>query len=150
MIQPVTLESLKNFVEIKILGPSFFSECGLPGSFKFEAFIHNWTLFLQTNIGAMWTMAKGEKVVGLLGGILAPDMNDGELMAMETFWYVHPDHRNSIESVRLLMTFEIWAREMGAKRVMMAHLLSSMPEKLAAYYERRGYRPLEINYIKEL
>lgn len=150
MIQAIKLEDLKSLAEAQILGESFFKECGLPGSFKHEAFIHNWTLFLSTNIGAMWAFVKNDKVVGLLGAILSPDMNDGELVAMETFWYVHPKHRNSIESVKLLMVFELWAQKIGAKRIMMAHLLSSMPKKLASYYERRGYRPLEINYVKEL
>lgn len=150
MIQAITLDTLKVLADANMIGESFFKECGLPGKFKYVAFLHNWTLFLEKNIGAMWAFLKDGKPVGLLGGILAPDMNDGELLAVETFWYVMPEHRNSMESIKLLMVFELWARDVGAKRIMMAHLLSSMPEKLASYYEKRGYRPLEINYVKEL
>lgn len=150
MIIPVTIQSLKEMKESELLGPSFFNECGLPGTFKHEAFLHNWTLFLEKNIGAMWALVKGDKILGVLGGILAPDMNNGDMMAVETFWYVLPEARGSLDSIRLLMTFEIWAQNVGAKRIMMAHLLSSMPEKLKEYYEKRGYRALEINYVKEL
>lgn len=151
MIEVVTVENLKALkVDALDMGESFFKSCGLPGTFSFDAWLHNWTMILEKNFGVMWCFRSGDTVAGLLGGILAPDMNDGAMVATEAFWYVKPAYRNTVWSVKLLLNFEIWARDIGAKRIVMAHLLSSMPSQLCSYYERRGYKPVEISYVKTL
>lgn len=132
------------------IGESFFSECGLPGTFKYVAWFHNWRAIMQHNLGTIWVLRIQGKIVGALGAMLVPDINDGELVATETFWYVLPQYRNSLWSVRLLTNFEHWAVEIGAKRIVMVHLLSHMPEKLKRFYEKRGYQSVEITYAKTL
>ena len=148
MITPVTYEEITNISDE--LGQSFFDEAELPGSFKLEAFKHNWQGLIKNNIGAMWKLMVGGKFAGAIGGVFFPDVNSGEMVASEMFWYVHPDYRNTKWSIRLFRTFEQWAKTMGAKRVFMTYLLSSMPESLKRFYEHQGYKPVEVNYMKDL
>jgi GNAT superfamily N-acetyltransferase len=132
------------------IGDSFFNECELPGSFKLDVWKFNWAQLLTHNFGAMWVGMKSGVPAGFIGGILAPDINNGDIVASETFWYVLPKFRGSTIGVRLVNHFEVWARDMKAARIIMAHLADSMPEALKEFYERRGYRPRETSWIKDL
>lgn len=148
MIIALTLEDVKNIS--KDMGDSFYSEAGFPGGFNIEAFLFNWTKLIEANIGVMWKVVLDNKSVAFLGGILMPDINNGDLVATELFWYVHPQHRKGFWGIRLFLTFENWAKSMGAKRITMAHLINKEAETLKKFYQRRGYSPLEIHYVKHL
>ena len=112
-------------------------------------FVRNWTEFIGKGIGVIFASIIEEKVAGAIGGFKHPCINTGALIASEFFWYVMPNHRGTI-GIRLLNTFENWAKEKGCLKVTMTHLSDSMPDKLKRLYERRDYKKIETNYIKEL
>jgi hypothetical protein len=147
MILGVSVEDLE---KMRNDGPMFHNEFHLPGSFDVNTFIDNWTKFINANIGAIWKLILNEEVAGYFGGMIVPDINDAQLVAQETFWYVKPEHRRSARGLSLLLNFENWAEAMGAKRIIMTHLCNQYSDALRTLYLRRGYTPLEINYVKEL
>jgi hypothetical protein len=149
MIIPVTLETFQN-TDLTELGKGFFSECKLPGEFDLAVFRHNWSLMLAGNFGAMWFLQKDGVTVGALGALLFPDINDGKLIATETFWYVLPKHRLGIEAMKLLFSFEKWAMDRKAVRVIMVHLKNQLSERLHGFYIARGYEETEVTYVKRL
>jgi GNAT superfamily N-acetyltransferase len=148
MIVPLTLQDIKLVSED--IGKLFYSELELPGGFKIDVFIHNWQMLIANNIGVMWKLVLEGKPVGFLGGVLMPDVNNGELVATEMFWYVHPAHRKSLWSIKLFLTFEKWAKDIGAKRIVMAHLMNEDGHKLGKFYLRKGFKPVETHYSKTL
>lgn len=130
------------------LGPQFFVEGRLPGKFVAAVFVRNWQMILDQGRGAIWTARDaGGEICGALGALVAPDLNDGELVAQEAFWFVAESARGSV-GVLLFAAWERWAKALGVKRAIMIHLLSSMPQKLQRFYHRRGYRPVEVHYVK--
>lgn len=97
---------------------------------------------------AIFMLKDGMKVCGAIGGIKAEDLHCGEMVAVETFWFVSPDYRG--QGLRLLELFEEWAKEEGCKKVAMIHLEDSMPDALKRLYGRRGYRLIESHYVREV
>lgn len=85
------------------------------------------------------------KRIGGLGGIIGPDIHNGTMLAIETHWFVEPEHRG--KGLSLLIHFEKWAEGKGYLPVMV-HLSDSYPDALKKVYERRGFRLLENHYIK--
>lgn len=139
-----------NLPEVMQLGQSFFDEGKLPGAFDPEIAGATWAALIQSGAGVILALRNNTgQMVGALGAIVFPDINDGKLVATEAFWYVLPGERHG-GGLRLLHAFEEWAAARGAARLIMVHLLTLMPEKLAALYARRGYRPIETHYVKEL
>jgi GNAT superfamily N-acetyltransferase len=63
---------------------------------------------------------------------------------------VHPAHRKSLWSIKLFLTFEKWAKDIGAKRIVMAHLMNEDGHKLGKFYLRKGFKPVETHYSKTL
>lgn len=130
------------------LGDKFWAEGSLPGSLKKDLFVKNWTGLMDLGMGNVLGLYKDDKLVGALGFISVNDINDGELVASETFWFVEPESRG--QGVKLLIKFIDEAKQMGCKRMSMVHLMNSHADKLSDIYKRMGFTPLETHYIKEL
>jgi GNAT superfamily N-acetyltransferase len=135
--------------DVMALGVSFFAEGKLPGALDTAVAERNWRMLIESGAGAIFAIRGADgRVVGALGALIYPDLNDGALVATEAFWYVLPEHRGS--GLRLLQTFETWAQARGARRLIMVHLSGLMPDKLETFYQRRGYRAIEKHYLKEV
>jgi hypothetical protein len=132
------------------IGEEFYQEARIPGKFNVETFLNNWQAIIRLGFGALWKFEDEGRIFGMLGGLISPDLCDGTVTANEAFWFVRKQNRGSLGGIRLLDTFERWATEVGARRIIMTHLHKSMPEKLKALFERRGYEELETNYMKLL
>jgi GNAT superfamily N-acetyltransferase len=88
------------------------------------------------------------KIVGGICIIFVESMLDGVLECSELFWYVDDEYRG--KGISLLLHAEKYAKQNGAKRMIMMYLINSMPDKLEKLYTRMGFRELERSYIKEL
>lgn len=90
-----------------------------------------------------------EKIVGFISGIVSDVHPVFRLsrIATEIFWYVVPEFRGEY-SQKLIEAYEEWGRVVGCKYAQLVHFHST--PKLGKVYEARGYKPLEVAYMKEL
>lgn len=98
--------------------------------------------------GVMFYTEKDGDVIGGIGGICGPDLHFPRTMAVETFWFVLPEHRGI--GMKLLDRFEGWAKEKKCDCVALVHLSDSYPDILEKLYSRRGYLLAEKHYLKEV
>ena len=107
---------------------------------------------ISTGAGQIFLMfdVEMDSFIGGLGCLKAPDLHNGEMIAVETFWYVVPEYRDSAHGIELLFAFEKWAKDNNCTKMAMIHLADSSPERLKKLYERLGYKLLESHYIKEV
>lgn len=68
--------------------------------------------------------------------------------ATELFWWVSEQHRGTSAGAHLFIAFERWAETAGCHAIVMAleHESPIKPDSLV----RRGYRPRESTFLKEL
>lgn len=105
--------------------------------------------FILDGTGAMLILEDDSgRMIGGLGCLKAPDLHYPRTFAVETFWYVAPEHRG--QGVRLLDAFEDWASRHGCAYTAMIHLSDSMPDRLEAFYKSRGYALVEKHYVRNL
>ena len=145
VVRRLTIDDVEALLPLASL---FWAEGRLPGSFNADTFRATWGRFLDLGIGHILGLSSGERLVGAPGFLVAPDPNDGALVAQETFWYVEPESRGS--GLRLLRAFEDEALALGVKRVLVAHLKEINGPELKRIYEHRGYRETETTYMKEI
>lgn len=131
-------------------GFSFFKESGLPGTFNWTHFQEAWRSIIHKEIGVILVDERYSEVIGLIGGIIAPCMNTGDIETFETFWYVFPQYRRTPAAIRLLRAFELWSIEHNAVRMKMAHLTRLNPEYVRNMYDRMGYTEQETCFTLEL
>ena len=127
----------------------FHAAANAPGSFCTETWVARWSHFIETEHAFILCYQDEDGVpVGVLGGFLTEDPCDGVLCSHEAFWYVTPEARGV--GMQLLDAFMSVSKALGAGRLMMGHTQDLRPEALARIYRRKGFRPIETMYTKEL
>jgi hypothetical protein len=107
-----------------------------------------WEGFVNSGMGRAYGLTVDENPVGLLLGMIVPDLNSGLLQGLEYFWGVEKKHR--ARSVKLLRLFEEDCREAGCAVVITGSIDSMQPEHMTQLYGRLGYAPHAREYIKRL
>lgn len=145
VIRPLLVEELLQCVSG---AEGFHREFHLPGQLIQDVFIQNWTTFLTTMTATILTAWRGDHLLGGLGALVHPDLNDGRLVATEMFWYVKPEARTSMAAVRLLKAFIVWG-ETRAVETRITHMLGGPHDaQLDRLYRKLGYVPLEKGWYR--
>lgn len=145
LIRPATIEDLQN---CGASAEQFYASAKSLGTFELDRFVAMWTALLGNGMGVIFLALEGEQIVGALGGVSYPDQYSEKVIATEFFWHLNKSSRGG--GVRLYKLFEDWARERGCNQIRMGYLVDSMPSKVATFYERMGFKPLEVHYAKDL
>lgn len=147
-IRQLTADELTLAVE---MGPRFFTEAKLPGTFRPEAFLAFWRSFYGQGCGRMYGAFVGGTLVGVVGGLVTPDICTGELRCTELFWWLEPGHRSGRTALDLFAALEGWAAECECEAItfMFVHGVGN-GTTLDKWYRRHGYEPLEVHYVRRL
>ena len=138
----------KDLPRLVHLGEKFYAMSEALRGFNPDVFQANWTRLLDAGIGAIFAAERGENIVAALGGVIVPDINSLAKKAGELFWFADPKYRGL--GGFLFRAFEGWARENGCNVISMVHLVDVMPDALDEFYRAMGYKPVEVNYEKEI
>lgn len=134
MIREATLEDIPRILDI---GRRF---CSLAGQQFNEPVLAQSLAEMITADSSVILVSDG----GVIAGIAYPYYFSGELVAQELFWWADSG------GLKLLQAFEEWARNAGAKRVLMICLESVEPDRVARIYTRRGYIPIERTFMRTI
>jgi hypothetical protein len=78
---------------------------------------------------------------GVIGGVLTPLWcAPSALIASELFWWAERDGRS------LMKAFEAWAQDKGADLVQMLMIMGR--RDVSAVYDRSGYAPVELSFMR--
>src|SRR5262245_47224718 len=145
------VSSISELEALAPMGEKFYEERDLlPGKFNRMAWVQTWRNLLELdNFKMIQLLDQEESPRGGIGGVCTFDLNTGETIAVEQFWYVEPDARG--HGLMLLQAFENWAMDKDAVRVIIGHVYDSKrSEAWKRLFAMRHYMPLEIHYYKEL
>lgn len=107
----------------------------------------HWKL-VKSGIGIIFMLEENGELIGGLGAIKFPDLNNGEMTAVECFWLVDPEHRG--KGLTLLDAYEEWYEKEGCAKGAMIHLVDSYPKALRRLYRMRGYKPTEEHHVRRV
>lgn len=79
---------------------------------------------------------RNDVFVGMMIGQISEYWFGRDLIAKDTVWYVHPDHRGSPAGLRLLQHFSEWAIEKGAREICIGLSSGINPERVGKFLER--------------
>lgn len=106
--------------------------------------------FDNTEVG-FWVAADGDRIAGMAAAVIFPSyFNHTATIVQELFWWVDSDARGTGAGKQLIESIEQWAADLDAKAVFMIALADKNEEKMQNVYARRGYRPLERTFIREV
>ena len=96
-------------------------------------------------------VAVSNTTVGFAAALVYPYFWNAKIITAQIVcWWVDESFRGTSTSIELLDAVEKAAKAKGATRLMMASQEELSGCKIGSKFKRRGYRPLEKNYVKEL
>jgi len=141
-IRKIRIEEVRKVIEFTMQFKSSFLDVDLDYcSSRYEKMI-------ESGISEIFINEIGSEIAASLGFIKAPDITNGRLTFIETFWFASEKFRGA--GIRIFNKFEKYAAECGANQIAMIHLSDSYPDKLKNLYTKRGYKLVENHYIKYL
>lgn len=135
-------------MDIVMLTHQFLREFKGPLKFDARYFADNLDRIIE-NDNFFFHVAEDEgEVIGFLAGAKNFVLFSTEPTAIEIGWFMEPAFRNGRDSLRLLSSFEQWARDSDCSVISMGDL--SLLQDLGPLYTRRGYELYERTYIKRI
>jgi GNAT superfamily N-acetyltransferase len=146
MIRKATAEDLP---ELLRMGKAFHAVTGVAEAIPLDEPTLERTFAQLIESGVILVIEEGGGLVGATGALLHPHyFNASHITGQELFWWIDPDHRG--RGSELLNALEAWVKDQGAHSFVMITLEALEPERVGLIYRRRGYRPVEHSYLKEM
>lgn len=115
-----------------------------------ELLIEKWTQFMKLGFAKSYGAYEDKNPVGLMLGIIMPDLFSKTSQALECAWQVIPEYRRSGVGIRLLKMFECDAKKAGCARVVFGASTEWEHESMVRLYRRLGYDPISTTVAKNL
>lgn len=144
-IRPMSEEDI---FDVLILAKEFSKEA--PKTHKWDKDKTN--NFLQSALEApnmqVFVIESDGEITGAIVGVLTEMFMSNKVVATELAWFVSKEARGTPASIKLVKTFEKWAKQNGANYTIMGDIKGITD--LDYLYGRMGYEAAETAYIKEL
>jgi GNAT superfamily N-acetyltransferase len=88
------------------------------------------------------------RAVGVIAGMQVNNLTNGKPSLQEVVWYVDKEYRS--HGKKLLDALEDLGKAMKVSSIVMGLMCNSMQDRLDKFYRRLGYKPFEVQYIKEI
>ncbi len=92
-----------------------------------------------------------ERISGVIAGVIHSSIFDySQTVAYELVWFVSKPYRRGRTGMSLLKAFEQHCELMGASKIVMKHMENLNATDMNQLYERKKYKLMELEYIKDI
>lgn len=107
-------------------------------------------LFNVSHMGYIWLYEVDDKIQGMLAAVKEPNIWFPEKISMrEMFWYVRPEHRNSIGAAKLYVAYDRQGQKLLNSNSIHGYFMTEMATTQDLNLESRGFRLVERLYLKD-
>lgn len=144
-IREITQDDIE---KCKPLIQEFFEEVFTELKFSFDS--DYYTHFAQTVVGPHSFLIEVDGIiVGVLAGSITPTIISGEMVYVETVWYMGKQAGRRY-GLKLFNHVEEYCKQVGIKKMIFALMGTTLGEKVERFYKRIGFQLLEKHFIKEV
>ena len=91
----------------------------------------------------------GEIVGALIAMVSELPINDFKY-AQEIMFWIAPEHRNGKTSIKLINEYTLWSEQVGCDFARLSELDNLLSSRAGVLFKRKGYKPIETAYIREI
>lgn len=89
-------------------------------------------------------------VVGMLAGYVVDYFFSDALVAQDSYFFVHPDHRGSPAALKLLIAFRRWAENRNASELCINMSVDVQQERFNKFMSHMQFKPCGGNFVLPL
>jgi GNAT superfamily N-acetyltransferase len=99
----------------------------------------------------VWLAEEDGVVIGITGALFYPMyFSPTNMVVQELWWWLTPEARGKGAGQAMYKTIESWATAKGATALFMIALEDERAGTMANLYGRKGFRPVERTFLKEV
>lgn len=106
---------------------------------------------ISNPLSTLLLLIHNDNIEGMISGSLSIWLGSSKnILLTEQWWWVNPSQRNKVNSFSLIEAFIKWGRQCKATHLIMVSMGVKNEKLMKRFYERKGFKPLETHYIKEI
>ena len=113
-----------------------------------QRWIDIWQATIESKTGGIIGLDVEGQLVGVMAFLVGYSPIDGVLQLTHVHWYTLKEHRG--QGMLLLEAAEDLAMALGCERIMVGSPLKSKVDRLGKIFKRRGFKPAETYYQKDI
>jgi len=91
-----------------------------------------------------------EEIVGALIGVVQSMPINNLTFSQELMFWIDPEHRNGKTSFKLIDQYVEWSKEKNCEFARLSTIDETTGAKAGVLFKRKGFKPTETAYIKEI
>lgn len=108
------------------------------------------TKLVQAPQGFVHIALADDEVVGALVGVTSELPINSFVFAQELMFWLDPSHRNGKTAPKLIDAYVEWAESLNCDFIRLSELDSILGGRAGLLFKRKGFKPTETAYVKEL
>ena len=105
---------------------------------------------LDSEVGLVKVACFNKEIIGAIAGVVSELPINDLVVAQELMLWLDPSHRNGKTAPKLIDGYVEWASKKGCDFVRLSALEGILSGKAGFLFKRKGFKPIETAYIKEL
>jgi GNAT superfamily N-acetyltransferase len=105
---------------------------------------------LDSEVGLVKVACFNKEIIGAIAGVVSELPINDLVVAQELMLWLDPSHRNGKTAPKLIDGYVEWASKKGCDFVRLSALDGILSGKAGILFKRKGFKPIETAYIKEL
>lgn len=108
------------------------------------------TNLIDSSAGFVKVVVYDEEIVGCLIAVASEIPINDFVATQELMFWLHPDHRNGKTSPKLIDSYVEWAESIGSSFIRLSSIDEIIGGRAEVLFKRKGFKPTETAYIKEV
>lgn len=105
---------------------------------------------IDSDLGFVKVVCFNNEIVGALAGAVTELPINDLVVSQELMLWLEPNHRNGKTAPKLIDAYVDWATRQGCDFARLSALDVVLDGKAGVLFKRKGFKPIETAYIKEL
>ena len=105
---------------------------------------------IDSESGIVKVVCFNAEIVGAIAGVVTELPINDFIVSQELMLWLDPSHRNGKTAPKLIDAYVEWATKLGCDYARLSALDVILDGKAGILFKRKGFKPIETAYIKEL
>lgn len=105
---------------------------------------------IDGNAGLVKVACFNKEIVGVIAGMAIELPVNDLIVSQELILWLDPEHRNGKTAPKLIDAYVEWSKKLGCDFVRLSALDVVLDGRAGVLFKRKGFKPIETAYIKEL
>lgn len=105
---------------------------------------------IEIDHGFVKIVVHEDEVVGALVAVLTDIPINDLIFAQELMFWIEPEHRKGKTALKLVDEYVEWATNKGCNFIRLSELDKVLDGRAGLLFKRKGFKPIETAYIKEV